>query len=125
MVNHSKLIGTAPVFTVPDVVKTAEYYCAVLGFRLINYFMDPPVYAMVERDGFQVHFGKAVNTDFKKVREAAQISVDMIAWAPEIESYFNELKSNHATIVQEIVQRNYGREFIVEDCNGYRIAIVD
>jgi catechol 2,3-dioxygenase-like lactoylglutathione lyase family enzyme len=35
---------------VPDVVATAEFYRDKLGFELLGYFLDPPVYAMVRRD---------------------------------------------------------------------------
>ncbi len=37
----------SPQFVVPDVVAAAEYYRSVLGFRILGYFLDPPVYAIV------------------------------------------------------------------------------
>jgi catechol 2,3-dioxygenase-like lactoylglutathione lyase family enzyme len=40
----AKLLAIAPQLVVRDVVKTSEYYRDVLGFRIINYFLDPPVY---------------------------------------------------------------------------------
>jgi hypothetical protein len=41
---------------VPDVVTAAEYYRDVLGFRILGYFLDPPVYAIVARDSVEIHF---------------------------------------------------------------------
>jgi catechol 2,3-dioxygenase-like lactoylglutathione lyase family enzyme len=41
----------ATQFVVDDVVRTAEYYRDVLGFEILGYFAEPPVYAMVARDG--------------------------------------------------------------------------
>jgi len=58
MDNRPRLIGIGPQLVVTDVIKTAEYYRDVLAFTIIDYFLDPPVYAMVQRDGMQVHFGK-------------------------------------------------------------------
>lgn len=49
----------APQFVVADVVATSEYYRDVLGFEILGFFADPPVYAMVARDGVEIHFGKA------------------------------------------------------------------
>lgn len=49
----------ATQFVVEDVVATAEYYRDVLGFEILGYFADPPVYAMVARGGVEMHFGKA------------------------------------------------------------------
>jgi hypothetical protein len=54
-----KLKKLAPQFVVRDVVKTAEYYRDQLGFTILGYFKDPPVYAMVARDEVEIHFGKA------------------------------------------------------------------
>ena len=36
----------APSFVVDDVVSTAEYYRDVLGFQILGYFADPPVFAI-------------------------------------------------------------------------------
>lgn len=54
-----RLQSIAPQFTVPDVVHTAEYYRDVWGFRIAGYWQDPPVFAIVERDGIEVFFNQA------------------------------------------------------------------
>ena len=59
----AKLNKVAPQFVVVDVVKTAEYYRDSLGFNILGFFSTPPVFAMVERDGVELHFGKADNVD--------------------------------------------------------------
>ncbi len=121
-----KLYGIAPQLIVPDVVQTAQYYRDVLGFNIIGYFMDPPVYAMVERDGFQIHFGKADNGTYKTNADFRKINTDFIIWVPEIDQFFEEVSAKNAEIVEGIVTRVYGsREFIIKDCNGFRITIGD
>src|SRR5260221_14535075 len=54
----SRLKGIAPQFVVPDVVRAAEHYRDALGFTIADYFGDPPVLAMVSRDGVEIHLGK-------------------------------------------------------------------
>jgi hypothetical protein len=54
-----QLQGIVPQFTVPDVVRTAEYYREVWGFRIVGYWKDPPVFAIVERDGIELFFNQA------------------------------------------------------------------
>jgi hypothetical protein len=49
----------SPQFVVPDVVVAAEYYRRVLGFRILGYFLDPPVFAIVARDSVEIQFGRA------------------------------------------------------------------
>ena len=124
--DKAKLIGIAPQLVVADVVKTAEYYRDVLGFSIINYALDPPVYAMVERDGFQVHFGKS-NSDLTQSNEGVRKgTTDFIIWVPEIDKFFEEVKLRGANIVEGIVQRPYGsREFIIRDCDGHKILVGD
>lgn len=119
-----KIIGSAPQLLVPDVTATAEYYRDVLGFSIIGYALTPPVYGMVQRDGFQVHFAKAETALPNK--EARKATTDFILWVPEIDAFYAELKSKGADITTEIIQRPYGsREFVVRDCNGYTILIGD
>lgn len=120
-----KVIGVAPQLIVPDVVQTAEYYRDIFGFSIIGYALKPPVYAMVQRDGFQIHFIKA-DTDFSTNEQHHKGTTDLILWVPEIDSFYAELKQQNADIVEEITLRPYGsREFIVRDCNGYKILIGD
>ena len=124
MKKTAKVTGVAPQLIVPDVVQTAEYYRDIFGFVIIGYALQPPVYAMVQRDGFQIHFAKGdkftTNEDIRKE------TTDLILWVPEIDAFYEELKANNAEIVMDITKRPYGSsEFIVKDCNGYKILIGD
>ena len=126
MGSQAKLIGIAPQFVVEDVVKTAEYYRDVLGFKILGYFLDPPVYAMVERDGFQVHFGKADNEPANPNNRFRKISTDFIIWVPEIDKFYEEVTSKGAEVTEGIIMRIYGsREFVIRDCNGFKITVGD
>ena len=123
---RAKLIGIAPQLVVKDVVITAAYYRDIYGFNIIGYFMDPPVYAMVERDGFQIHFAKTHIKEIKTNSDFSKSMHDLIIWVPEIDIFYNELKSRKANIVQEIVKRVYGsREFVVKDVDGHTILVGD
>ena len=87
---------------------------------------NPPVYAMIERDGFQVNFAKSDTQDIKTYKGYRSISHDFIIWVPEIDDFIDELKSKNAKIIEGIIKRNYGsREFVIEDCDGYKILIGD
>jgi len=81
--------------------------------------------AMVQRDGFQIHFGKSdagLTHNNNSVRYGMP---DFIIWVPEIEAFYDEVRANNAEIIQGIVQRVYGREFIISDCDGHRILVCD
>lgn len=125
MNNRPKLTGIAPQLVVKDVVRTAEHYQYVLGFNIINFAGDPPAYAMVERDGLQIHFGKSDPGSIQTNENIRKETTDLIIWVPEIEKFFEEVKSRNADIVKDIVKRVYGREFIIRDIDGHKILVCD
>jgi catechol 2,3-dioxygenase-like lactoylglutathione lyase family enzyme len=59
------IVGIAPQIVVRDAAATARYYQDVLGFTLIGFFPAETgsAYVMLERDGFQIHFGGAENAE--------------------------------------------------------------
>ena len=88
MNSKAKLTGIAPQLIVMDVVKTAKYYRDVLGFTIIGYFSDPAVYAMVERDGFQIHFGKADGAEIKTNEQFRKINTDFYWYFLNLYSHY-------------------------------------
>lgn len=116
---NAELKSIAPQLVVPDVVATAEYYRDVLGFKILGYFGEPPVYSMVVRDGVEIHFGKAesAGTSNAKVRSG---SFDVYIWVSDVEAMFEELKSSGADILEGPVKRIYdSTEVVARDCNGF------
>ncbi len=81
--------------------------------------------AMVERDNLEVHFGKSDGDAVQTNSAIRKVTPDFVIWVPEIDAFFEEVKSNGADIAQEIVQRLYGREFLIRDCDGHQIMVVD
>lgn len=117
----------ATQFVVADVVATAEYYCNVLGFELLGYFADPPVYAMVARDGVEMHFGKADNRAADETSvNYRRVGFDAYVWVNDIHALFDELKVAGADIVEGPVKRIYeSTEVVIKDCNGFVIVFGD
>lgn len=122
--NKIKLRAIAPQFVVEDVVKTAEFYRDKLGFNILGYFADPPVYAMVERDGIEFHFGKPDKGSIQPNETRRSIGGDAYIWVDNIDALYNEIKAKGVEIVEALAMQSYGsRDFVVRDCNGYRITV--
>ena len=122
----AKLNKVAPQFVVDDVVKTAEYYRDFLGFKILDYFLDPPIFAMVERDGVEMHFGKADKEGLKSNTAKRKIGYDAYIWTSDIDALFEEFKIKNVDIVEGPVKRQYGnREIVISDCNNFKIAFGD
>jgi len=97
MVTRAILTNIAPQFVVLDVVKTAEYYRDVLGFTILGYFLDPPVFAMVARNEVEIHFCKADSLQIQ-VNEAVRRGLGTDAyilcriWTPCIRSCWKAVR---------------------------------
>jgi predicted enzyme related to lactoylglutathione lyase len=112
-----------PQFTVPDVVRTAEYYRDVWGFRIVGYWGDPPVFAIVERDGIEFFFNQA-NPGTTPRSGRAQGAYDVYLRVSGLDVLAAELTERGAAILEGPVLREYGaREVVVSDCNGLIIAL--
>lgn len=117
----------ATQFVVEDVVATAEYYRNILGFSLLNYFADPPVYAMVARDGVEMHFGKADNRPVDQTSVSyRRVGFDAYIWVNDVHALFDEFTATGADIVEGPVKRIYeSTEIVIKDCNGFVIVFGD
>ena len=117
----------ATQFVVNDVVATAEYYQEVLGFELLGYFADPPVYAMLARGNVEMHFGKA-NGDDTDVSNSSfrKLAFDAYIWVDDINALFEELSAAGAEILEGPIKRIYNStEVTVRDCNGFTLVFGD
>lgn len=127
MAVRAKLSKVAPQLVVTDVVTTAEYYRDRLGFKILGYFSDPPVYAMVERDNVEIHFGKA-DGDNMQTNEAVRrgLGSDVYIWTNDLGALHKELLANNVEIAEGPVKRIYGStELTVRDCSGFSIVFGD
>jgi len=119
-------VAAVPQFTVPDLVRTAEYYRDVLGFQIAGYWDGervslvpdtPPVFAIVWRDQVQVFFNRADQTDVR-IRPA-EGAPDAYLRVIGINALAEELRTRGADILDGPEDRVYGqRELVVTDCNG-------
>lgn len=113
----------APSFVVRDVVATAEYYRDVLGFEILGYFNEPPVFAMVGRGGVEIHFGKADAEPQRSNIELRRISCDAYIWVDDVEALFKEYTASGADIIAAPTLRVYDcLEMEVRDCNGFKLV---
>ena len=125
MGNKAQLTGIAPQFVVPDVVRAAEFYRDKLGFEILGYFPDPPVYAMVRRDNAEIHFGKIDDGGEMRFNESVRegLGSDVYIFVSDINSLYQEFAERGADIIEGPVKRIYDCvEITVKDCNGFLLV---
>ena len=128
--NTISFVAAVPQFTVPDLVKTAEYYRDVLGFQIAGYWDGesvslvpdtPPVFAIVWRDQVQVFFSRADQPEVR--RHPAEGAPDVYLRVTGIDALAEELRTRGADILDGPEDRIYGqRELVVKDCNGLMLC---
>jgi catechol 2,3-dioxygenase-like lactoylglutathione lyase family enzyme len=119
-------VSAVPQFTVPDLVRTAEYYREVLGFQIAGYWdgervsfatEPPPVFAIVWRDQVQVFFSRGDQPEVRARPKAG--APDVYLRVIGIDALAEELRTRGAEILDGPEDRIYGqRELVVTDCNG-------
>ena len=116
-----------PQLVVPDVVKAAEFYCDKLGFELLGYFLDLPVYAMVRRDDVEIHFGKGDGDEISTNESVRRgLGHDIYIIVSDIEGVFRELTEAGVEVVEGPIKRLYGSiEVVAKDCFGFKIVFGD
>ena len=144
--NKTTLTGSAPMFLVDDVAKTAEWYRDVLGFEIGQYYREDhephehdadgnhiggyehaedslgePYFVIVVRDGMRVMLGKTVERGHGVMsnRDFKEYSSDAYFWADDVEPLFEVAKSAGARVLEAPTTRFYGiREFMIKDYDG-------
>ena len=120
-----------PQFTVPDVVRTAEYYRDILGFQLSGYWdgeevhQSPErraVFGIVWRDNVEVFFSRA-RRNAKPRTGRAPGAYDAYFRVKDVDAFAADIKKRGAKIIDGPAKRPYGaREVVVRDCNGLILA---
>ena len=108
------IVTVAPQFIVLDVVATADYYRDVLGFTINDYFLDPPVHAIVSRGFAQVFLGLATGSAGISNRTLKPVGIDAYFRVPALDRLAEEIIAKGATILEGPVTRVYEvRELVV------------
>ena len=120
--------GVVPVFLVDDVVAAAEYYRDVLGFEVDFIYGEPAMYASVSRDDAIINFSRSEPSGRRNSISAAGAGsgVDAYVVVSDVDDLHEELTAHGARVVAAPASQDYGmREFVLEDPNGYRLALAE
>jgi predicted lactoylglutathione lyase len=124
MAHLAKIIGSAPVLLVADVVKSANYFRDQLGFIYDRFWSEPPDFCMVKRDGFIVMLSQApAGTSLMPDWQATEKVWNAYFWCDDAERLHAEFASRGARIDYSPRVQEYGiKEFGVRDIDGHNLA---
>lgn len=114
-----------PVFLVDDIVKSAEWYRDVLGFKFNRYWGEPPCFVMLARGPVEVFLSGPEEPGQKIMRpnRSHTHAWDAYLRVDNVEALYQEYKGKGVKIVRGPESTSYQmREFEVEDINGYALC---
>lgn len=122
--DKSKIIGSAPILLVKNVVDSANYYRDNVGFSYEKIWGNPPNFCILNRDGFGLMLSKVddpghIKPHYKVVKNMWNIYF----WVDDVAKLYEEMKQSGATIDYHLGEKDYGcLEFGIQDLDGYDIA---
>ena len=121
---NPKVIASAPILLVKDVVKSAAYWRDKLGFMDQQLFGDPPHFAMVRRNGFTVMLaGVAADQTFVAHYHIVEKMWDAYFWVDDVDAIYAEFQASGAIIDYSLYVAPHGvKEFGVQDLDDHDIA---
>jgi catechol 2,3-dioxygenase-like lactoylglutathione lyase family enzyme len=112
----------APQFFTTDIPASLAYYNEKLGFDCTGTWLDPPVYAMVARDRYAIHFRCAEPPAANPDKYADEL-LDAYLSVEDADALYAEYAAKGVEFTRELGDTPWGtREFVVKDCDGRLLA---
>ena len=116
----ARFLRAEPVLKVQNVLKTANYYRDVLGFRIGFLYGSPPTHAGVSRGDWT---GSGVTIQLSQASAGQSLASSgslHILVGTGLDLLFETYLARGATILNEPVSRPWGmRDFTISDCDGH------
>ena len=119
-----KLVSSAPVLLVRDVVASANHYRDALGFTYERFWGDPPNFVILERDDMRLMLSQAPHGAAIVPHWNVNAGMwNVYFWTNNADALFAEFRAKGAKIDYELGDKPYGvREFGLQDLDGYDIG---
>lgn len=120
----ARLVSSAPVLLVRDVVASANYYRDALGFTYDRFWGSPPDFVILGRDGMHVMLDQTPPSHVITPNWKVDPNIwNIYFWVDDVEALYVELKNRGAKIDYHLENKPYDvREFGVQDLDGYDIG---
>lgn len=112
----------APQFFTTDMVTTLAYYVETLGFTCLGTWLDPPVYAIVARDGHAIHF-RLAEPSIPNPSKYEDELLDAYIFIEDADALDAEYVARGVEVTRELGQTPWNTyEFVIKDGDGRLLA---
>lgn len=117
-----ELFASHCVFPTPDILKTAEYYEKMLGFRRADYLSAEEKHICLYRDNVEFILTQSNGQKVIPNRELYGYGGDAYVIVKDLKTLQDELEAKGVKIIQRLHTTDYhNSEFVIEDIDGRRI----
>jgi len=117
-----KVTSTSPLFVVSDLQRSVDFYCGKLGFREPAMWGEPPCFAMMNRDEFDLMLSLAENPAHVRPNGPNRVW-DLYIKVTDLDAELMALKEAGVPLDLEAHTTEYEMiEAEVVDPDGYRIC---
>lgn len=112
----------APQFFTLDIPATIAYYREKLGFRCLSTWNNPPVYAIVARDGHAIHF-RCAAPPVPNPEKYEEELLDAYLFVEDAGVLHAEYAERGVEFTRQLGDTPWKtREFVIKDCDGRLLA---
>ena len=114
-----ELFASHCVFPTPDIVKTAQYYNGVLGFRRVDYLDAQEKHICLYRDGVEFILTQSNGQRVVPNHELYGYGGDAYIIVRDQQALQDEYEAKGVRILQRLHKTDYhNQEFVIEDIDG-------
>jgi uncharacterized glyoxalase superfamily protein PhnB len=118
-----QIIDATPVLLVKDVVKAAAYYKEKLGFDVVRFWGEPPMFTIARRDRVSIMLNQVDSGDTFRPNGDYDGRFSVYIDTNDADALHGEFQSKGADIICPPEDQPYlMREFQVRDLDGHRIG---
>ena len=111
-----------PLFFTTEIPRTLAFYKDKLGFECLGRWLEPPVYAIVARDGHAIHFRCAEPPTANADKYADEL-LDAYVHVEDADALHAEYAEKGVEFTRGLGNTPWNcREFVVKDCDGRLLA---
>lgn len=116
----AKLVQTATILEVKDIVASEAFYREKVGFRPGLFFDEPPTFCIISRDGVAIFLDLARTPHSAPVNQYRAVYL----YIDDVDGYAAKLKARGVPIDREVEDQPYGcHDFNIRDPDGHVIGI--
>lgn len=125
MHDRPRVLSTTALFVVADLERSIDFYCGKLGFGEPGVWGEPPCFAMLNRDGFDLMLSLGETPGHVRPNGPDHVW-DLYIKVDDLGAEAAALRASGMALDREPSDTEYGmRELEVVDPDGYRVCLAE